>query len=408
MRYDYTATNKRGEMIRGSMVEESPEIVATSLRNQGFVPVSVSRHMTLIDRALFALEGVRGGIDHAEKEMFTKHLSLMLRSGLTLAEALDILIDQARAGRFRGIIRRLRDNVTVGQSFTNSVSEFPRVFPNYYVSIVEAGETAGTLDDNLTYLAVQMNKENELRKKVKSAMLYPTIVMVAGLVIGYFFSIFVIPQVAELFAGLKGVQMPWYTRAMLFIANFTKSNPISTFIGLFGGLWVLIWFLRRRFLAPVTHWLALHLPVVSRISHDINLARMTMVTATMLKAGLDIITATDVSTKVVGNYYYRVALQEISEQMTRGDTMSEVLAKYDKLFPPVVTRMVAVGERTGKLEEVLEYLTEFYQLEVETTMKNLTTILEPVLLLLIGGMALVLALSILMPIYNYISSIRMI
>lgn len=406
MSFDYVASSNSGQISRGRSALLSREAVIADLESRGLIVISVTQAKSLQKLVDRLSAHAFGTVSLIEKVTFVKHLSLMLRAGLTVPESLEILIEQSQGRRFRFILESMQNEVISGETFASSLAKFPKVFPPYVVNVIAAGELSGTLEGNLLHLAEQLSKEYELRQRVKTAMLYPSVVMVAALLIGYVFAIYVIPQVSALFTGLKGITLPKTTIFMMQMAQFLKKNTASSFFGLFGGLALIVWTLRRAFLAKYTHWAILHLPVVGKISHHINLARMAMVLGTLLRSGVDIITATRVTATVVENWHYRRALEQAAHEMMGGKAFSEALATRPDLFPKVVTRMIGVGERTGKLDEVLVYLADFYQLEVETAMRNLSTLLEPILLLFIGAVALLLAFSILMPIYGFVSSIR--
>lgn len=406
MSYDYVASSNTGEVTRGHSELLSRDAVAEDLESRGLIVISIAKRQRVgrfIDTVRMAFVG---GVSFLDKVVFVKHLSLMLRAGLTVAESVEILIEQSDSRRFRFVLESLHNDVLAGGTFASALLKFPRVFPPYVINVVAAGELSGTLEGNLNNLADQLTKENEMRQRVRTAMLYPAVVLVAALVIGYLFAIFVIPQVAALFTGLKGVELPRLTVYMIAVAEFVRRYSISSFVGLvLGGLGI-VWFLRRPFMHRYTHAVILRLPVIGKISHDLNLARFSLVFSTLMRSGVDIITATKVTSTVVSNYYYRQALTQAAEQMMVGRPLAVTLGEHKGLFPKVVTRMVGVGERTGKLDEVLAYLSDFYQLEVETAMRNLATLLEPALLLFIGAVALSLAFSILIPIYNFITAIK--
>jgi type II secretory pathway component PulF len=406
MHYEYVASTNGGQIVRGTSELVSREAVISDLEARGLIVVSVTQSKPLQKLFERLSATVVGSVSLIEKVTFVKHLSLMLRAGLTIAEALEILIEQAQGRRFRFILESMHNDVLSGETFASSLAKFPKVFPPYVVNVIAAGELSGTLEGNLLHLADQLTKEYELRSRVKSAMLYPSVVMAAALLIGYIFAIYVIPQVAALFNGLKGITLPAVTVAMLAAAKFLRAHTLSSFFGIFGGAAFIVWLLRQKFLAKYTHWVILRLPVVGKISRHINLARMAMVLGTLLRSGVDIITATRVTATVVENWHYHHALEKVAAEMMTGKSFGEALGERPDLFPKVVTRMIGVGERTGKLDDVLTYLADFYQLEVETAMRNLSTLLEPILLLFIGVVALLLAFSILMPIYSFVSSIR--
>lgn len=405
MPYHYVASTQSGSIKRGTSDLASKDAVIQDLSSRGWIPVSVDEAPTVrAEQRLYAT--LLGTISHVEKVLMTKHLSVMLKAGLTLLEALAILRDQAATWRIRTLLKGIHKKVERGQKFSDALAEYPQVFTPFYVNIVRAGELSGTLEENLTHLAVQFTKEYELRQKVKTALMYPTIVLLAAAAIGFFFATYVLPQVANLFTGLRGVELPLVTRILLKVSEIVRKYTWQSFFVVFGGIFFVLWFIRQNFLAPVTHWVVLRLPIIGRIVQDVNNARFALVFGTLLRSGIDIIKAIEVTSSVLGNIYYRRALGKVLVEVQRGKPMSETLAEFDHLFPKIVSRMVNVGERTGKLEDVLGYLSEFYELEVETAMKNLSTALEPLLLLFIGGIALAMAFAILIPIYNFIAAIR--
>jgi type IV pilus assembly protein PilC len=379
--------------------------VIMDLESRGLIPVTVDEIRTR-DAVTRLTSLLLGTVSHVDKVLFTKHLSVMLRAGLSLLESLNILEEQANTWRMRVVIRHLTKKVQRGERFSDALADYPQVYSAFYVNIVRAGEVSGTLEENLDHLAVQFTKEYELRKKVQNAAMYPTVVLVAALLIGFFFATYVLPQVAALFAGLKGVKLPLVTVILLNVSDFTRRYTFLSFFGLIGGIVFVFWFLRRKFLRPATHWFILHAPILNKIAKDINLARFSLVFGTLLKSGIDITRAIQVTQSVLGNIYYKKAMDQILINVQRGIPLSESLGKYPDIFPKIVSRMIGVGERSGKLEETLRYLSDFYELEVESTMKNLATILEPVLLLFIGGIALGMAFAILIPIYNFIAAIK--
>lgn len=405
MSFQYVAATSKGALRKGSSNLASRDAVIQDLTSRGFVVVSVDEvHQTATSEKLMGL--FVGSISHIEKVLFTKHLSVMLRAGLTLLEALSILVEQSSSFLMKYVVKTMRDRIARGEKFSDALANFPQVFNSFYINIVRAGELSGTLEGNLDHLAEQYTKEHELRSKVRTALTYPAVVVVTAAAIGFYFATNVLPQVANLFQGLQGIKLPWVTVVLLKVSAFARKNTFVSFTMLFGGVYFIYWFLRRKFLAPVTHRIILHLPGVGKIAQDVNLARFALVLGTLLRSGVDIVKALEVTGNVLSNYWYRKVLARVLVEVQRGQPISDVLGRYPELFPHVTGRMIGVGERAGKLEEVLVYLSDFYELEVETAMKNLQTILEPLLLIVIGAVALGMAFAILIPIYDFISAIR--
>ncbi|KPJ85931.1 hypothetical protein AMJ57_01305 [Parcubacteria bacterium SG8_24] len=405
MAFRYVASTKEGTLTYGVSDRDTKEAVVRDLEAKGYIVVSVDESTTI--SFLTRLMGrLMGRIGYLDRVLLTKHLAVMLRSGLTLLESLRILEEQASNWRLRSILRSIAKNVEGGNPLSDSLAAFPKTFSQLYVNMVRAGEVSGTLDENLEHLAEQFTKDYMLRKRVKTAMLYPIIVLVAALFIGFFFASYVLPQVANLFAGLKGVQLPTVTVILLKVAAFTRRYTLLSFLGLVGLIVFIFWFLRRRFLAPITHLVILRIPIAGKIVKDLNLARFSLILGTLLRSGVDITKALEVTRYVLGNFYYKRALKGVLKSVREGSALSEGMDRYADVFPKLTSRMISVGERSGRLEDVLHYLAEFYELEVDSATKNLAAVLEPVLLLFIGAVALVMAYAILIPIYNFITLIR--
>ncbi|MBI4458006.1 type II secretion system F family protein, partial [Candidatus Uhrbacteria bacterium] len=211
---------------------------------------------------------------------------------------------------------------------------------------------------------------------------------------------------AGLFKSIPGIKLPLVTVLLLKVADFAQRYTFSAFFVFIGSIAFVSWILSRPLLAPITHRVTIRLPIFGRIVRDVNLARFSLVLGTMLRSGIPITSAVDITAQVLGNVHYRRELYRAREEMQRGNPLSGALAEAPNLYPGIVSKMINVGERTGNLETVLGYLAEFYELEVETATKNLSTALEPLLLLFIGGIALSMAYAILIPIYNFIGAIR--
>jgi len=392
-------------VLHGESDLGSRDAVIDQLDSQGLITISVDR----IDESK-KKKGIGdiafGRIKHVDILLFTKHLSVMLKAGLTLSDALKALVDQTKSPKFKKVLESVRVHVERGESFSGSLERHYKVFSPFYVHVVRAGELSGTLEENLEHLADQYVKDYNLRKRVQSAMLYPGIVFGAALVIGFFFASYVLPQVNSIFSGLSDIDLPWVTEVLMAMSNFMRDNTLISFLIMIGTVVFFWWLLRRKFVKPATHWLTLHLPIVGNIVKEVNLARFSLILGTLLKSGIDIVRALEITREVLDNMYYKRVIAEAHLEMQRGINLRESLKKHEELFPGVVTHMIDVGEQSGELEEVLKYLSEFYELEIESTMKNLSSVLEPVLLLFIGLVAMGLAYAILIPIYNYISAIR--
>ena len=338
------------------------------------------------------------GVSATQKAIFARNLAIMLRSGLTISEALSINLESA-TGRFKKVISGLLESVESGNSLADSFSRYPKVFSGVFISATYAGEESGTLEENLEAIAKQLEKERELSSKIKQALLYPTVVLVAAFTLGLGLSFFILPKILPLFTGMK-MTLPWSTRVLIAFSYFIQDYGVIFAISLVAFVALMGYIIKQKFSHPVTHWLLLHVPVVSSISRNSNLSRFCRNLSTLIKSGLSIDKALEIATDTVNNFYYQSALKVVAERLQKGTGLSDNLMQFPKLFPTMLTRMTSVGEKSGQLEETLAYLGDFYDTEVDNAAKNLTVAIEPLLLLFIGAVVAFLTLSIITPIYN--------
>ena len=349
-------------------------------------------------KSIFELNVSIGGTGLTQRALFAKHLSVMLKAGLTITDALKISADSAQ-GSLKKILSGVLKSTTAGHSLSESFALYPKFFSGLFISATQAGESSGTLEENLENVAKQLEKEKELVAKIKGAMLYPIVVLVAAFILGLGVAFFILPKITPLFEGMR-MELPAATRGLIWFSNLIQNHGIYLIIGIVVVIVVIAWLVRQKFSHPFTHWLFLHLPVIKKISKNTNLARFCLTLGTLLKSGLNIDEAMQITQTTVGNYYYVRALTAINSRVRKGTKLSKNLEQYKDLFPVMVSRMIKVGEESGGLEETLLYLANFYEVEVETSTKSLSTIIEPILLIVIGLIVGFLALSIITPIYN--------
>jgi type II secretory pathway component PulF len=345
-----------------------------------------------------------GGVNLTQKAIFARNLSIMLKAGISISEALEIIFDSI-TGKFKKIIYGVWQSVESGQSLSNSLAAYPKVFSGIYKSAVYIGEESGTLSENLENVATQLDKDREMRAKVSGAILYPAVVLVAAIILGLVVSFVVLPKIVPLFEGLK-VKLPLSTRVLIWLSHTVQSYGIIIIIVLFLATSLLIWATRQKFSHPTTHWLLLNFPLIKRITTNFNLSRFCRTLGMLLQSGLSIDEAIRVTGESLENYYYRGSLFSVYEGIGKGTTLAENLAIYKKLYPVMLIRMVMVGEKSGKLEESLFYLADFYEREVDNDTKSLATSIEPILLIFIGLIVGFLAVSIITPIYSVTSGIK--
>ncbi len=355
-------------------------------------------------KSVFSFNFSFGGVSLTQKLLFAKNLALMLQSGLPLSEAL-VVAEEASDVNFKKILREIGRMVQTGNTLADGMARFPKVFSSFFINTVRSGEASGTLEGNLAHAALQLEKDQDLRSKVKGALLYPTVVISATFVLGLVLAFVVLPKITPLFEGMH-MQLPLTTRALLWFSHLLENYGVILLIGIVVFIFSLLFILRQKFSRPFNHAVLLHIPVFQKLVHNAALARFSLTMGTLLKAGIPIIEGLSITSGAIGNYYYEKALQKVIEGVEKGTALSEILERYPKLFPPLLTRMIQVGEKSGNLEETFLYLANYYEREVDVSAKSLTTAIEPILLLIIGGAVAFLALSIITPIYNITGSIH--
>lgn len=396
MKFQYAGRARGGKSRRGVVEATSRAEAVRELKRRGVTVVSVAAEAGVWEFSPF-------GVTVLEKMMLTKHLSLLLRAGVPINDGLDILIEQAR-GRLKSVLRTVRADVEAGERLGDAFERHPRVFSNFYINMIRAGEVSGRLVENLDRLAVRFAKDYELRQKAQSALLYPALVLVLTGGLGMMVSLFVLPRLITLFSSFDQ-ELPWSTRALLWSAQFLADNGVVFLVALVAIVVAFVWAVRQKFAAPVVHRVYLLLPFVRSISRDVNLARFFMALGSLLKSGVPIDQAVRISSDLLGNAAYRRALAAAATRIDTGERLSGILSDHP-LFPPFATRMIAVGEETGTLEDVLAYLAEFYENELDLTLKNLSVIIEPALIIFIGVLVAGVALAIISPIYGFIGAVE--
>lgn len=356
-----------------------------------------------IDKGLLSKEISFGKVKLVQKAFFAKNLSVMLKSGLTISDALDISVDSS-SGKLKNILREVAKSVDAGRPLSQSLNFHPKTFNAFFVSSVFAGEESGTLEENLEQVAIQLTKEKELASKIKSAMIYPVIIMIAAFILGMFVSFSILPKITPLFEGMS-TKLPAATRLLMTFSYFMQAHGIKVFWGIIILFSLITWTGKQKFSRPFYHWIYIHAPIIKAISRSSNLARFSRILGTLLKSGLNIDEALKITKNSVGNYYYYTSIDKVMERISKGTSISESIDKYDKLYPKILSRMVKVGEESGKLDETLIYLADFYEGEVDNATKALAIAIEPILLLGIGAAVGFLALAIITPIYEITGSV---
>jgi type IV pilus assembly protein PilC len=337
-----------------------------------------------------------------EKLLFTKYLAILLRSGMAIDEAVEVLQNQSK-GVLKKILNVLQTYIKLGDTLATGLKQFPQVFDSVFVSLIEVGEASGTLKENLEHLAVQMEKERELRQKIISAALYPSIVIISALSIALGIVVFVLPNILGIFESMK-IEIPLSTKILLWVTGLIMNHGKEMVLGLIVLIIAFSFIKKVSFIKPIFHKIILIFPIVGPLAKKLSLARISRVLSLLLESGVPIDTAIDISTSVVKNVHYKKLCFKIKESVAQGSTIAAALKDSPSLIPIMAQHMIDVGEQTGTLDEMLDYLSDFYEKEIDEITKNLALTLEPLLLLFIGGLVGGIVLSILTPIYEVVGS----
>lgn len=343
-------------------------------------------------------------ISSTNKIFLLQNLSVMIKAGVPLADALSTLAEQIKNKKLKTILFDIQKKIKEGKNFSESLAPYQENFGELFVNMIRAGETSGQLDNVIKELHQTTTKDHQLMMKVRNALTYPVIIIIAMFGIGTFMMIFVLPNITNLFTELD-VQLPLPTKILIGVSNFTQAH----------GLWIIAFlvimiviFSRAIKTSGGKYFfdtILLKLPIVAGIIKKINLARTSRSLSSLIKTDITIVETLQITSRVLGNSHYKKALLESAEQVKKGNKMADVFKNYPHIFPPNIILMVSVGEETGSLEEVLENLAAFYEEEVYNTMENLPVIIEPVLMIMIGIAVAGIALAIMMPMYNLTENI---
>ncbi|MHB8623482.1 MAG: type II secretion system inner membrane protein GspF [Sulfuricaulis sp.] len=397
--FEYQALDAEGHAVKGVMEGDAERQVRANLREKGFTPLRVD----VIDQKAEAKRGNwsfswRRGIPSAELAQLTRQFATLIHAGLTIEECLDALIEQTESARSRSILAGVRTRVLEGQSLARGLAQFPESFPDIFRSMVDAGEQSGRLDDVLERLADYTESRQNLQQKVLLAFIYPALVTVVATAVVIGLLVFVVPQVTRVFEN-TGQTLPVITRALIAVSNFVRGGGWWWFIVIAIGLMAFRVALREPHLRSRWHSFLLRLPLVGRLLRGTNAARLASTLGILTASGIPLLNALQSGAQIVTNLPMRAAVEDALRQIRDGGSLSRALGKT-KLFPPLVIHLIASGEATGKLDEMLDRAAAAQTRELENWVKALTALIEPVLILVMGTIVLFIVLAILLPIFE--------
>lgn len=396
MEFFYTALTKDGSRQSATIQAPSASAAGHLLKEQGLLPTEIHENKKGFSADIFKKLGT---ISLAEKINFIENLSIMLKAGISISRALQIGFKQTKNPRFRVILSDVYNQVQSGKGLSEALALYPKVFSNIVITMIKVGEISGNLDKSLEYLANQLHREADLKSKTRGAMIYPSVIVGAMIIIGVLMSIFVLPQLTSVFKDFGG-SLPFTTRMVILFSDFMSAHAFVTIGGMIAIVVAVVAFHRTYRGKKFFDIFFLHFFVINTIIKKVNLARFARILSSMLKSGIPIVQGLEVASESMGNIPYRELIAESSTDVKLGKSLTQSLGKDSQLFPVLVVQMLEVGEESGTVQEILEQLALHYEEEVDTTLRNLSSIIEPLLLLFIGGIVGILALALISPIYN--------
>jgi general secretion pathway protein F len=407
--YAFKGVANSGKGVTGVRDAESPKALRQMLRKDGVLVTSFELSKggkaakdQNAKRAGLSKEvdlgGLFSGVGKTEIAAFTRQMSTLLRSGIPLADALGALVDQITNVRFKTPVSEVRTSVNEGSSFADALGKHPRLFDDLFVSMVRAGEVAGNLDEVLTRLADFLEGSQKLKSKIQGAMIYPLVMVVVGVGIMAVLMIKVIPEITSMFTA-QGKTLPLNTRFLIWSSSFFGANWwLLGILGVIGSILFRRW-IKSEGGKPIWHRFVLRLPVVGELVRTVNVGRFARTLGTMLQSGVPMLKALDTAKQIVGNVLIQQGIEDAKKAVTEGESLATTLKKSGQ-FPATMIHMVAVGEKAGQLEQMLERVATTYESEVDTKLSRLTALLEPMMLVVMGGAVAFIVFSILQPIMD--------
>ena len=402
MLYQYKAKKITGEEISGTMEAADKIALARNLRDQGFVPTLISEKE--YGSKTFSFLSKLGFVSGSDKIMFAKNLGVMISAGLPITRALEILSRQTNNKAFSRTIVSLMNDTKKGDSLSDAMKKFPKIFSKLFIAMVKTGEESGKLSESLQLAGLQIEKDYTLMKKVKGAMMYPSIILVAMVLIGIFMFIYVVPTLVSTFKELN-MNLPFSTKIIIFISDSITKHTLLFVFSFLTVIVLAVWFLRTEKGKILIGNIFLKVPLISPIVKKINSARTSRTLASLISSGVNVVDALSITRDVLQNKKYKEVLTTAISDVQKGVPVSSSFKSATKLYPVLLGEMIAVGEETGKISEMLERLAIFYEEEVAEATKSMSTVIEPILMIFIGGAVGFFALSMIKPMYSMMNGI---
>ena len=400
----FNVTIKKGDGPEQTSVIEAPSRFAVydQVQKDGGVVITLTEASGFKLPAWLSIT-IGTGVKRLEIIRLAKNMSAMIVAGLSLSRALSVIERQSGNARLKEVVSGLSESIRKGSSFNEALAAYPKIFSSLFISMVKAGEESGSVADSLSIVGMQMERSEDLVRKIRGAMIYPAIVITAIIIVGVLMLIFVVPTLTATFTSL-GVQVPLTTQIIVDVSNFMVGNIALVLFGLVAIVVGGTLFVRSRRGSAVVLWLSLRMPVINEIVRETYTARAARTLSSLLSSGVPVLDALSITREVVHADSFARVIADAEVRVRKGGPLSSAFAENTKLYPILMSDMLSVGEETGKVAEMLKQIAEFYENDVAEKTKDLSTIIEPVLMLIIGAVVGVFAVSMIAPIYSLSSA----
>ncbi len=404
MKFKYKAQNSQGEYVQDVAEAQDSFELAKILKEKDLSMISAKPiDNGKLSRLIQSLTNF-GTVSTNEKILFGKNLSSMLEAGLPLSRAIEVIGRQSRNKKYKFVMSNLNDSIKSGDTLSGAMAKFPSVFSKLFISMVRAGEESGDLVGALGVVSSQMEKTNDLKKKIKGAMIYPGVIITAMTGIGIFMLVFIVPTLTKTFVELN-VDLPKSTQFIIDVSDAFRENTFFLISLLILFFVLLIAGFKTSRGKRIMDWVFLHMPLVSGLVKETNSARTARTLSSLIKSGVPYISAVDITQEVIQNSYYKAVLKKAGKNVELGLPVAKIFEENQKLYPVFVSEMIAVGEETGELGQMLMKVASYYENEVEAKTKNMSTIVEPFLMIVVGAAVGFFALSMISPMYSLVENI---
>ncbi|MFA6193489.1 MAG: type II secretion system F family protein [Parcubacteria group bacterium] len=396
--FAFVAKNNKGETRQGKLGGKDAKSVAEALRSDGFFVTSIVEDEKKKEHSFGRRIKIFSGVSLKDKMMFARHLGVMISSGLSVPRALDVISSQTKSKNFKDSLARVGEDVKTGNTLGDSLAK-TGVLDELSINMIRVGEMSGNLEEVLALLADQLEKEHTLLSKVRGAMYYPAVIFTIMIGIGIAMMTFVVPQLTSIFTDTQA-SMPASTMLIINTSNFMAGHKLLVLLSIIFVVFFIIIFFKTRTGKKTSAFLFLSVPVIKNVTIKVNNARFARIYGSLIKSGVPVVEALKIISETLTNRYYQEAFKKIGEEVQKGKPLHGELAVFPKLFPVLMVQMMEVGEETGKTVDVLKDIARFYEEEIDQVTKNLSSIIEPVLMVAIGVAVGFFAISMLMPMYS--------